>query len=331
MLKSNELLNELERKIKSSTDQSKESGVGSCNSLDLNKQSASPMIVGGSQEDRSNHFKIPETPAKASTRLSSFSVSTQFNSTPKVVSRQSNKLNQSLHFEDISPIKGNDSCFVNIRQESKRALNDSINLDNASCKKRNGKILFGTPVRQQQSNNQQTNKHTNCSPSDDFDTDLVEDSFDMILSQVDDKLLSTNTQQPRLRTNNQQRTQSLQSSQRINQQVRPKTIYSQPVNRPNSNYLSSNNARRPTVQQQLARNQSPSLQSIGKSAQASSIQFKDDSSTLFAKQCSKMNANNLNSVKRNSNQLKNEVRSQLSESYLMDDDDADFICSQVHL
>jgi len=382
-------LNQLNRQTtKHTSDQSKESGVISyCSTTDDSNKPSS--VSPCSQEKlKSNDFKIPETPAKGLIKSNNQpNTARQFNSTPKLISRQLSRLNQSLHFEDISPIKGNDNCLVNVNQEGKRPFNDSMNEESTSNKKRNGKILF--PI--QTSTAKQMQKH------DDFD-DLIDDSFDMVLSQLDDKaisngiLLTKNNKQPPFKNNpppikqvkieqncksdpeelfddsldvllsqiddkfltngmqlninstnqklpirnNNQLPQ--RANQRIQQQFKPKIDYSRPIQQPIRS-LSNNNLLTPVSRTSLSSTQSTTS---SRSTQVSSIQFEDDSSSLFIRNSSKSKfiaksqlANlHMNHVQvpgmSNNNRVNIETKSQ-ADIDMFDDDDADFICSQVVL
>lgn len=289
------------------------------------------MNVNSQQGRRqASDFKIPETPAKNSIKSLALNVSSnQFNSTPKTLSRQSSKINQSLSFEDISPIKAVESCFVNLKQESKRQLEESVNHDNSSKKR---KVLFGQK------------------PKVNDDLMMEDDSFDQFLSQIDDKVLigaksSSNVkpvnhlknQQPQRVTNN---SQSIRST--TNQQANKQWIqYSQPVNKTmkntNRNSIYSNTPS--TFRSGLSSNMQITQVS-------SSIQFSDDSSLSVKERKSLSNnlkpnfsqqtsnnqirpANRPNSQNNQINRIKCEVKSQPEDDLMMDDEDADFICSQI--
>ena len=182
----NNALNELEKIIdkpnQSARNQnSKESGIGSLLDELSNNQTTAKLDL----------FKVPVTPKnlnKINSILNNSSV--QFFSTPKTISK-ANKSNQCLNFENLSPIKGDShlNSLINIQSDNKRLLNESVDDENLIVKKRNGRILFklNDNSHEKAMNDKRNRRKEEEREEDDFD--FIDDSFDMILSQFDDKQL----------------------------------------------------------------------------------------------------------------------------------------------
>lgn len=216
--------------VQPASSNSGESGLGSSDSSesDLNGERAAALQ---SPSTRSSQFKIPETPIKSSNhpgnqlmRTPKATNSVQFFSTPKMVARQ-----RPMNFENLSPIKSNstsDNSLVNIRPDNKRAFNDSQGEDGAS-KRRNGKVLFAKSVDENRQTtaveakpmgkaSQTAYKTSNAAynannaalkPNNAAfkannaacnrkEEELIDDSFDQILSQMDDKAIMSKAPVP---------------------------------------------------------------------------------------------------------------------------------------
>lgn len=288
---------------------SKESGISSCNSIDLKKQTISPLVVDNHSKlssDR-NQFKIPETPIKKLGKLgtSKLDTSVQFFSTPKVISRQQNKINQTLNFKGISPIKGscNENSLINVKSENKRQLNDSVDQESLTNKKRNGKVLFVEK------------------PKDEFE--FEDDSFDVLCSQLDDKELLRNKKTTNTKLNSKPAIKSIQSRlQPFAQKNQMRARVADSSNRKQALF----NGQTSTGSTMSSRSNSPSLSSLqcrqsmntrSKTATKSSLQFTDDSSNIFAVDSQESPVNR--QIKKPDDSMND---------FLMNDED-DFICSQV--
>lgn len=315
-----EELNKIERMInpsKAKDDLSKESGIGSCNSIDLKKQTINSLIVDNSKLSSQDQFKIPETPIKKLGKLnkSKLDTSIQFFSTPKVISRQQSK---TLNFKGISPIKGscNENSLINIKSENKRQLNESVDQDSLMNKKRNNKVLFQKKDEEK----------------DDFEFD--DDSFDVLCSQFDDKELLRNKKvtNTKLNVRPNQPTKPVQSktSFGLKDQIRPAYQRTQPISANKRQFDGQTSAGSSMSSQSSLKSNSPATSSQSRQSMQpmntrsrtttkSSIQFTDDSSNLFAVE-SPVNRQNKN-VK--------DVKIDDSINDFLNNDEADFICSQV--
>ena len=183
---------------------SRESGIGSCDSSvdkpESNRTNSNQGEGLRSPGTKLNLFKVPETPNKPNLIKPPTTNSIQFFSTPKTVTRQ-RSMNQSLNFENLSPIRSNciDNNLINLKADNKRALNDSLSEDaSAVSKRRNGKVLFKSvdenrPVGAAIELNKAIKPSKVARTEDSFD-----DSFDQILSQLDDKAILTEPNRPKI-------------------------------------------------------------------------------------------------------------------------------------